>query len=129
MVAHSPRPVRAEASSIPVATLTLARSAEEQELLERALTRLADGKRFIAVADGGSGGPFVDAIGALPRTTVVQPDGRPGLLAQVKGSLRAAFDTGARAIFYTEPDKETFFSGAVDLFLREAAAIDNAGVV
>jgi hypothetical protein len=129
MVAHSRQPVPIEVSAIPVATLTLARSAAEQALLERALKRLADGRRSIAVADGGSGAPFVEAIGALPGTTVVPPEGRPGLLAQVKGSLRAACDTGSRAILYTEPDKEEFFTGAVEVFLRTAGAIDDAGVV
>jgi hypothetical protein len=129
MVAHSQRPLRIDLAAIPVATLTLARSAAEQALLERALKRLADGRRSIAVADGGSGATFVRAIGALPGTTVVAPDGRPGLLAQVKGSLRAAFDAGSRAILYTEPDKEEFFDGAVDRFLRAAGAIDEPGVV
>ncbi|HEY7169857.1 MAG TPA: hypothetical protein VH417_03360 [Vicinamibacterales bacterium] len=128
-MAHSQATVRSEAPAIPVATVTLARSAEEQALLERALKCLADGRRVIAVADGGSTPTFVDAIRTLPGTTIVPPDGDPGLLAQVKGSLRAALDTGARAILYTEPDKEEFFSGALDRFLRAGASIDNAGIV
>jgi hypothetical protein len=128
MVAHSQPSVRAGVATIPVATLTLARSAAERALLERALKQLGEGRQFVAVADGGSGVAFVEAIAALPGTTVVPSDG-PGLLAQVKGSLRAAFDTGSRVIFYTEPDKEAFFRGAVDRFLREAAAIEEPGVV
>jgi hypothetical protein len=128
MVAQSPPPPPGP-SSIPVATMTLARTPAEQALLERALRRLADGRRLVAVADGGSGPTFVDAIGALPATRVVSADGRPGLLAQMKASLRAAFDTGSRAILYTEPDKEEFFRDGLDSFLRAAAAIADAGVV
>src|SRR5581483_7295201 len=124
MVAQSRTPAPADPTAVPVATMTLARTAGEQTLLERALKRLADGRRLVAVADGGSGGAFVEAIAALPRTTIVPPEGRPGLVAQVKGSLRAAVETGARAILYTEPDKEGFFAGGLDPFLRAAAAID-----
>jgi len=109
--------------------MTLARTPAERALLERALRRLADGRRLVAVADGGSGKTFVDAVGALAATTVVPAEGRPGLLVQVKASLRAAVATGARAIVYTEPDKEDFFNGGLDRFLRAAAALEDGGVV
>jgi hypothetical protein len=129
MVAQSQPPAPGDLSAIPAATMTLARSAAEQALLERALRSLADGRRPVAVADGGSSRPFLEAIGALPRTTVVPPDGHSGLLAQVKGSLRVAAGTGAHAIFYTEPDKEDFFNSGLEAFLRAASAIEDPGVV
>ena len=46
----------------------------------------------------------------------------PGLLAQVRTSLHRAQETGARYIFYTEPNKEQFFAESLDEFLTRAMA-------
>jgi hypothetical protein len=88
------------------ATISLARSAAEAELLGRSLAVLAQRAVSTFVTDGGSSARFVDTIAALPRTQVLAAS---GLVPQVKMSMAAALDSGATRLLYTEPDKLTFF--------------------
>jgi hypothetical protein len=118
--------IRAE--GIAIATPTLVRDAGEGPLLRSALASLAALDLPLFVCDGGSGGDFLGYLRTLSRTTLVPPSGT-GLVAQVKGSLRAAQATGARFVLYTEPDKRAFFEQKLGTFLGRAPLDDNVGVV
>jgi hypothetical protein len=116
-------------SVISIATITLARTSSEANLLERALERLADGTRRIALTDGGSGDAFLTRVSHLPGITVTTSTHGFGLLAQVKSSLEAALSFGTRFILYTEPDKEQFFESGLAEFIRRAEPQRDAGVI
>lgn len=104
---------------LAVATMTWARSAHEELTLRRSLQRLAHTGLRVSVADVGNNPGFADFLGALPAFTVMVPDGA-GLVAQVKASIEMAARFGTPYILYTEPDKESFFSGALTDFIERA---------
>jgi hypothetical protein len=113
---------------IPVATMTLARDAQQERTLLAALQSLARVARgTIFAADGGSPREFVDALGSVPVRTVDADE--PNLVGQVRASLRAAAGMGAPFLLYTEPDKQTFFDTHLDAFLASAPLDDRVGIV
>ena len=101
---------------LAVATITLARGADEERLLREALTTLADLGLPVIVADGGSGAAFVEFLRGLPHVTVAAPAGQ-GLVAQVRASLDGCSGLGADLILYTEADKQQFFAQPSDMGL------------
>jgi hypothetical protein len=103
---------------VAFATITLARDAGEEALLERAVGALAAHGRPIAVSDGGSPASFVDAVGRLASVTLCPPQ-TPGLVAQVAASVATASAWGSPFILYTESDKDAFFCDHLGAFLRQ----------
>jgi hypothetical protein len=114
---------------IVAATVTLARTAAEQALLERSLAGLASLGMPVVAADGGSSPAFVDAIRSIPNLDVVANDGAPGLVGQVRASLTRARSFGTHRILYTEPDKDHFFRERLATFLDRATQEPDAAVV
>ena len=115
-----------EHSQVTVATITWARSAREEAVLRRSLARLAESRLRVAVADAGNKPAFRAALDRLPGFSVTRP-GQPGLVSQIKASIALAAESGTPFVLYTEPDKEVFFDGLVQHFLRRVP--NNAGVV
>ena len=128
MPAAEPARVPLNPRGLPVATMTLARNAEEDALLRRGLAVLAAHGMRVAVADGGSAPAFVDAVRALPTVTMCPP-AEPGLVAQVGASIATAATWGSSFVLYTEPDKETFFREHLAGFLQRADRADDVGIV
>jgi len=115
-------------ADICVATVTWARDADEEELIRRALTKLAAAELPIVVADGGSSSAFVSSLRRVPHLTFAEPEGR-GLVAQVKATLAAAASLQREFILYTESDKLMFFEQKLETFLLNRPAADDVGVV
>jgi len=105
-----------------VVTITLARGAEEEALIARALQNASGAGFSIIASDGGSRPEFVERIRSIPRATVVVSPAA-GLVAQIKHALAAAVDRAADWILYTEPDKDVFLEEHA-MHLIEAAARD-----
>jgi hypothetical protein len=80
------------------------------------------------VSDGGSSRDFIASLRRLANLTLVDPQGR-GLVAQIKASLRAAAETHARFILYSESDKRMFFEHKLARFVAEAPMTEGVGVV
>src|SRR5512132_2625337 len=93
---------------VAIATITLARDAAEQDVLLNGLEALAAFGRPIFVTDGGSTAEFVRKARSIGGVTFVEP-ARRGIWPQARSSLEAARLSGARHVFYTEPDKRDFF--------------------
>jgi hypothetical protein len=113
---------------IAVGTITLARTSDEADAMQEALQALAAADLPIAIADGGSPEPFVRAVAALPRVSLVSAAGE-GLVGQVRASLAHARSHATGWLLYTEPDKRDFFAGHLDDFLRRAEPADGIGVI
>lgn len=115
-------------SDVAIATLTLVRDPEEHRLVAAALSGLAAAGMPVAISDGGSPPDFLDYVAGLPAVQAVPPD-HPGLVGQIKASLRAAAQTGRRFILYLEPDKESFVESRLASFLSQAPDDNDVGVV
>jgi hypothetical protein len=114
---------------VAVATMTWARDEAEERLLRESLPALSEFGAPVFVTDGGSSGPFLDFLRALPRFHVFGA-GVPGVWPQARTSIGAAAEaTGARFILYTEPDKRDFFRGGLREFVAEAPGDEGVGVV
>jgi hypothetical protein len=113
---------------VAVATMTWARDAAEERLLRESLHLLAGLGVPVFVTDGGSGGPLLDFLRAVPHFRVFEA-GAPGAWPQARTSIRAAADADARFILYAEPDKRDFFRRGLREFISEAPADDGVGVV
>ena len=114
--------------SIAVATISWVRSADEELLLERSLTRLSETGLSTVVADRGTNRAFVDRLRRLHNLRVIVPK-EQDLVGQVQSAIEAAAILGTRFILYVEPDKEEFFSSGLADFIRRAPADDGTGVV
>jgi len=116
---------------IAVATMSLARSPEEEDLLHGSLEYLSAKGLPVVVADGGSEEGFGDRLRTLPHLTVVgrQTDGAPRLVGQVQASLAEAARIDSDWILYTEPDKRWFFEHRMDDFLTSVEGAGSASVV
>jgi hypothetical protein len=115
-------------NSISVATITRARDAREEGLITRTLTALSHLGIPVVVADGGSPAAFLDSLSRIPKLTLTPPD-HPGLIGQVKASVRMARASGSACILYLESDKELFVSGPMTDFIESAIAEPDTGVI
>jgi hypothetical protein len=115
-------------NNISIATLTWARNAEEDQLLRDSLHHLAALNIPAYVTDGGSGKQFVDFLHGFTHFNVFEADA-PGVWPQVRRSIRAANESAAKFILYTEPDKGEFFRSGLPGFISEATEDDGVGVV
>lgn len=113
---------------ISIATMTWARNEEEEKLLREAMRYLAEERMTVFVTDGGSGPSFVDFLSSFPNFQILKSDA-PGVVAQTKRSLKAAYNLGTKYIFYTESDKDLFFSNKLREFLSDAPNDDQVGVI
>ena len=115
-------------NKIVIATMTWARDAREEDLLRESLTLLARQNIPTFVSDGGSGEEFIRFLEQFDNFRVFHGGGN-GLFPQIRRSLRAAVDTDADFILYTEPDKKLFFDGGLQAFLSKAPTAENVGIV
>lgn len=117
-----------ETNLISVATISWARSEDEDAVLRRSLKRLSDTGLRTAVADAGTSASFTNFLGSLPGLTVTA-QGEKGLAAQVKASLEVAARFETPFILYTEPDKDGFFGPPLMDFIARAPAAEDTGVL
>jgi hypothetical protein len=116
-----------ELDRVTFATITWARTDEEDRALRTSLGVLSGLGRPIMVADGGSTLGFRAFLGGVPNIAVADCD-RPGVVGQVRSSLGAALATDAAFIVYTEPDKRGFFERSLRPFLHDAVDDERLGV-
>jgi hypothetical protein len=117
-----------EPSAVAVATITWARTRQEEALLRRSVARLAAEGMPVAVADTGLNPAFRSFLESVPGCSVAVPSER-GLVPQVHASLQLARSSGRRFILYVEPDKEIFFAQQLGDFVRRAPAGPDVGIV
>jgi hypothetical protein len=115
-------------SELSIATMTWARDSREEGRLRESLSHLAEFKLPTFVTDGGSAKPFIEFLHSFPHFKVLETDG-PGVWPQVRRSIRAARESAAPFILYTEPDKLEFFRDNLQPFIGEAPEDEGAGVV
>lgn len=115
-------------SDICVATITLVRDDEEEQLLRQALTALAQYDLKVYITDGGSPAHFTDFLKSFPNFILTGTDAK-GLFAQVTSSMSAAHAAGTPFILYAEPDKKYFFEQGLSHFLDRAQGGGQTGVV
>lgn len=113
---------------ISVATVTRARDAREEELIARTLNALSNLGLPVVVSDGGSSAAFLDCLSRIPQLALTPPE-HPGLVGQVKASVRMARESGSAYILYLESDKELFVSGPMTDFIDRAIAEPDTGVI
>src|SRR5581483_3477203 len=104
------------------------RDPSEAPLVRRALERLTATGAKVAVSDGGSLPEFAEFLRKLPALSLVPPDA-PGLVGQVRASLREAARAQKPFVMYTEPDKDEFFEMRLAEFVADAPEDDDVGVV
>src|SRR5690242_15591732 len=109
---------------VAIATMTLARTQDEQQLLRWSLERLAADGWPISLCDGGSPPSFVTFARGLSNTRLVAPQ-TTGLVGQVKAAVADALQRGTRFVLYTEPDKLDFFGGPLAAFVESAPGHDD----
>jgi hypothetical protein len=117
-----------EKDLVSVATITWARTADEDAVLRRSLNRLAETGLRVSVGDAGTNASFTAFLRSLPGVLVAAPRER-GLVAQVNASLDAAAQFDTPFVLYTEPDKEGFFGGPLANFIERAETGRDIGVV
>ncbi|MBE7174012.1 MAG: hypothetical protein INR73_25790 [Williamsia sp.] len=115
-------------SELSIATMTLVRDSEEEQLLRDSLEALARFNLPVYITDGGSPLPFLEFLQGFPNFTLVE-GAASGLFAQVKHSLSAAYASGTPYILYTEPDKIFFFEKGLSRFLEQATLDEQSGIL
>jgi hypothetical protein len=115
-------------NDIAIATMTWARDENEELLLRDALTGLSKLNLPVFITDGGSGDDFINFIKGFPNFTVLSATDK-GVWPQVLTSLKAAHNSGARFIMYTEPDKRDFFKTGLPGMLNKLVTDEKSGIV
>jgi hypothetical protein len=108
-----------------IATISWARNYEEEKVLRTSLKYLASLKIPVCITDGGSSNQFIEFLHSIPNFIVRQAK---GLWPQSKLSIASAIESGAKYIFYTEPDKLYFFSNHLKQML-DVIDVEKAGVI
>jgi hypothetical protein len=111
--------------NVCIATISWARNEEEENTLSESLTGLAGLGIPVYITDGGSSERFRKCLNSFPNFSVQQAK---GLWPQAKNSIRAAQQSGAHFILYTEPDKFEFFSNHLSNLLGQPVD-DKTGVL
>src|SRR5688572_19368202 len=112
---------------VAVATITWARNKEEEQLLVSSLEQLAKAGLPVFITDAGSTETFLRFLEAGKSFTVTK--NIKGVWPQAQNSLQAASQKQHPFIFYTEPDKEGFFTNSLASFLEKITVDENTGVV
>jgi hypothetical protein len=113
---------------VGIATITWARTDDEDTLLRRSLERLAAFGMPVAIGDAGTRPSFTAFLERLPGITVSVPAAR-GLVPQVQASIAMASTFDTAFTLYVEPDKELFFAGPMADFVERAPDGLDVGVV
>lgn len=116
-------------SEIVVVTMTLARTAAEEEALLASLEKLKATGLPIVIAEGGSRRPFIRRLSQISGHVVTSRE--RGLVHQIKAGIQTALKKFPRktGILYTEPDKYPFFDNGLVEFLQHARLSKRHGVV
>lgn len=109
-----------------IATISLARNDEEEKLLRTSLKQLAELDIPVYITDGGSSQSFLEFLHNIPHFIVMEAK---GLWPQAKKSITEAYKAGTKFIFYTEPDKQEFFTHHFQKMLKAMVVNENTGVV
>ena len=112
---------------LTIFTVTWARDASEEALLERALEALIALGFPVVAADRTDTPAFRHTLARLGVQIVRPAD--PGLVAQVQIAALAASASQTRYLLYTEPDKELFFRDQLKRFVDCIPAGDETGVI
>ncbi|HEX8547193.1 MAG TPA: hypothetical protein VF691_09545 [Cytophagaceae bacterium] len=112
---------------LAIATMSLARDTQEEELLRKSLKSLSNLNIPIFLTDGGSNEHFLEYVKNLPNITLLKP--KQGLWNQTLSSLTAAFESNSKFILYTEPDKSDFFEQSVPTLIAELLIEEKTGIV
>lgn len=115
-----------KATDLCIATISLARNTEEENLLRSALEQLADLQIPVYITDGGSSKSFLDFLQSIPHFKITKSK---GLWPQAKTSIKAAITADAKFILYTEPDKLDFFAKHLKTMLAKIKVDKSTGVV
>lgn len=110
-----------------IATITLARNNQEEQLLKESVAILAAFDLPVYVTDGGSGKSFLQFMEKFSNIHLLPP--LKGVWMQAKQSISAAANTGKEFIFYTEPDKQEFFKHSLSSMLNDLEVDDKTGVI
>lgn len=103
---------------VAVATISWARSPEDEVLLARSLQTLAAAGLPVAVANREERPTFTRFLRSLTPFRIDSPTA-PGLVPQIQASLAMAASYGRRFILYVEPDKQFFFAHRMHRFLEQ----------
>ncbi|MDQ6812134.1 MAG: hypothetical protein M3040_00110 [Bacteroidota bacterium] len=112
---------------ISIATITLARDEQEEQLLRTALHQLSQLNIPVYITDGGSRPGFLAFLAGFPQFIVSKKTAR-GVWEQAKNSLIEASET-CEYIFYTEPDKYEFFGKHLTKMIESVHPDEKIGVV
>lgn len=115
-----------EIKNVCIATITWARDENEEQILSRSLEQLASLNIPVYLTDGGSSENFKTFLNSFSHFTIFEAK---SLWPQARMSIREAAKSGAKFIFYTEPDKQEFFSKHLKTMLEQTTADDGTGVV
>lgn len=111
-----------------IATITWARDEAEEKLLRQSLQQLAKLHMPVFITDGGSNTGFLNFLKSFSNFILLETEAR-GLLAQIKNSLSAAYQSGSSFIFYTEPDKHDFFVNGLPRMIDEVIVNEHSGII
>lgn len=112
---------------LAIATMSLVRDSNEEELMRKSLFHLSQLNIQIFITDGGSNESFLDYIRRLPNTQLLEP--AKGLWPQTCNSLMKAYEHNSKFIFYTEPDKSEFFLHSLAGMIDQIQAKEKTGIV
>jgi hypothetical protein len=112
--------------NISIATISLIRDEQEEQLLRSSLTQLAALDIPVFITDGGSPAGFLDFVASFPHFTILHAR---GLWAQAKNSIMHAHQSASPFILYTEPDKLDFFQKGLPDMLDQATVDAHTGVL
>jgi hypothetical protein len=112
---------------LAIATISWVRNVEEEKLLTASLAKLASYHIPVFISDGGSTASFLNFLQSIPHFNLLQFEGK-GVYAQAQTSLLAAYNSGSQFIFYTEPDKESFFQSGLNKLLEEIIPDEKLGI-
>ena len=109
-----------------IATISLARNKEEEKLLSSSLRQLATLNIPVYITDGGSSENFIAFLHSIPHLKIFEAK---GLWPQAKMSITQAAKSGARFVFYTEPDKLEFFTKHLKKMSEAINVDEKTGVI
>jgi hypothetical protein len=112
--------------SLAIATISWARDAHEATVLSRALAQLATMGFPLFITDAGSDETYLSGLQQLPNAKVTGPV--KGLWPQTRASINAAAASGAKWIFYAEPDKLDFFAQHLPQMLAQIDVEEKSGI-
>lgn len=114
--------------AVAMATITLARTEEESEMLRASLAVLARSRLPVFIADGGSLASLTDYLRNVESFHLL-PQPYKGVQAQGWASVQTAFAENFEWVIYTEPDKKDFFDKHLRTLVQQARAANDPGLI